>query len=129
MAEWDFRHIYKSGAHGFIPLQKFREATGTKGAEAARLHRNLINRVAGEDRCLLAATADHKDMIAVKHKWGETRDGRKSMMVTLEEPKPITPPKQGGGQSKLKAENESLKKQVEALAAMMGVDPSQLPQQ
>ena len=127
--EGDVRHSYKTGARGFIPLSQFRELTGTKGAEASRLHRTLINQIGSDDRCQLAAVADRMDMITVKHKWGETRDGRKSMMVTLEEPKPITPAKGTGNGSKLKKENDALKKQVEALAAMMGVDPEQLPQQ
>ena len=129
LQEGDIRHSFKSGARGFIPLQKFRELTGTKGAEAARLHRTLINQIGSDDRCRLAAVADRMDMIATKHKWGETRDGRKQMSITMEEIKPITPPKQGGGQSKLKAENQTLKAQVEAMAKMLGVDPDQLPQQ
>ena len=126
--EKDIRRQYTNGAMGFIPMSQFRELTNTKGAEATRLYRNLVNQIGGDQRAKEAACADRLDMITTKSNWGYTPDGRRKASIQIEEPKPITPTK-GGGQSKLKAENESLKKQVEALAAMMGVYPEQLPQQ
>ena len=126
--ETDIRRPYANGAMGFIPMSQFRTLTGTKGAESARLYRTLVNQIGGDQRAKEAACADKLNMITTKSKWDYTSDGRRKASIQIEEPKPITPPKQGNG-SKLKAENQALKQQVEAMAKMLGVDPEQLPQQ